>query len=178
MTLEVRRARREDRLPLARMLELYQHDLSDVWDQDLDVHGEYGYPLDRYFVRPECHAFIATWEQRYAGFALVDAAVRVGRTGHWMDQFFILRKYRRRGLGRALAHAVLAQLPGTWEVGQTDGNDAARAFWRQVIAECAHAGYAEQELRKEAWTGWVQCFEVQGSHETVHISSTIMEQSR
>lgn len=42
-SLEVRPAAAADRLPLSRMLELYQHDLSDVWDQDLDVRGEYGY---------------------------------------------------------------------------------------------------------------------------------------
>ncbi|MGF6243738.1 hypothetical protein P3T42_005503 [Paraburkholderia sp. GAS38] len=41
----VRKASAEERLPLYRMLELYQHDLSDIWDQDLDVHGEYGYSI-------------------------------------------------------------------------------------------------------------------------------------
>jgi hypothetical protein len=35
-----REAKQEDRLPLYRMLELYQHDLSNIWDQDLDINGE------------------------------------------------------------------------------------------------------------------------------------------
>lgn len=29
-----------DRVALQRMLEPYQHDLSDLWDQDLDARGE------------------------------------------------------------------------------------------------------------------------------------------
>ena len=40
LVLDVRHATLADQLPIRRMLELYQHDLSDIWDQDLDVHGE------------------------------------------------------------------------------------------------------------------------------------------
>ena len=49
--LQIRRASGADRLPIQRMLELYQHDLSGIWDQDLDAHGEYGYALDRYWAK-------------------------------------------------------------------------------------------------------------------------------
>ena len=40
--LGVRLATADDRLPLHRMLELYQHDLSAVGHQDLDRHGDCG----------------------------------------------------------------------------------------------------------------------------------------
>ena len=43
--LQVSHATLADQLPIRRMLELYQHDLSHIWDQDLDEHGEYGYAL-------------------------------------------------------------------------------------------------------------------------------------
>ncbi len=55
---ELHRASAPDRLPLARMLELYQHDLSDIWDQDLNLHGEYGYALAKYFQHPACSAWL------------------------------------------------------------------------------------------------------------------------
>lgn len=89
----IRQATQQDRLPLYRMLELYQYDLSHVWDQDLDAHGEYGYPLDRFWLEPECHPFVALVEGHYAGFALVDRSVKIGPSGYWMDQFFVLKKY-------------------------------------------------------------------------------------
>ena len=129
----IRLASHEDRLPVYRMLELYQHDLSDIWDQDLDSHGEYGYALDHYWHEEGCHPFVATVAGKYAGFALVNRAVRVGTEGHWMDQFFVLKKFRRRGLGQSLATSVLAALPGRWEVGQMPANLGAQAFWRKVI---------------------------------------------
>ena len=65
--LGVRPATADDRLPLYRMLELYQHDLSDVWDQDLDSHGEYGYALDAYWADPRCQPFVFVVAGRYAG---------------------------------------------------------------------------------------------------------------
>lgn len=148
-----------DRLPIHRMLEMYQHDLSDIWDQDLDPHGEFGYALDRYWNTEGCHAFVATAAGRYAGFALVDMAVRVGTQGHWMDQFFVLKKYRRRGAGRLLAKAVFAALPGRWEVGQMPANQAAQSFWRKVVAEHTGGRFKEHEVSGDWWQGTVQVFE-------------------
>jgi predicted acetyltransferase len=158
----IRKAMPEDRLPLSRMIELYQHDLSDIWDQDLDANGEYGYALDRYWADARCHAFIVLIDDQYAGFALVDAAVKVdkndGNGGHWMDQFFVLKKYRRSGAGKALALAVFAALEGPWEVGQMLNNQAAQAFWRKIIGDYTAGDFVEHKLVGGWWEGYVQCF--------------------
>jgi predicted acetyltransferase len=157
---QVRRAVADDRLPIQRMLELYQHDLSDIWDQDLDTHGEYGYALDRFWTGKDCHAYVATVADRYAGFALVDRAARVGSDAHWMDQFFVLKKYRRAGVGRHLAIRVLGSLPGSWEVGQMPANHAAQAFWRSVVASCTSGVFEERTVSAGRWQGVVQCFRI------------------
>jgi predicted acetyltransferase len=156
---DVRAATPADHRPLSRMLELYQHDLSDIWDQDLDANGEYGYDLDSFWRAPGCHAFVALAEGHYAGFALVDTRVRVGTQGRWMDQFCVVKKYRRRGAGRQLACAVFDALPGRWEVGQMPDNHAAQAFWRRVIAQYSGGRFTEHTLRDGAWQGVVQVFD-------------------
>jgi predicted acetyltransferase len=158
-SFEVRSARAEDRSALQRMLELYQYELSDIWDQDLDARGEYGYALDRFWSGDSCHAFVATVAGHYAGFALADGAVKVGTWGHWMDQFFVLKKYRRSGLGAAFARRVFAVRPGRWEVGQMPGNLAALAFWRHVIADYTKGVYTEHTITSGWWQGFVQCFD-------------------
>jgi predicted acetyltransferase len=155
----VRQASPEDRLPLYRMLELYQHDLSDIWAQELDRHGEYGYALDRFWREKNCHPFVITVDGNYAGFALVDTAVKVGSGGYWMDQFFILKKYRRHGIGRRLARQVFDALPGKWEVGQMLDNLGAQAFWRSMIGGYTQNNYAESTLLGNRWDGVVQSFE-------------------
>ncbi len=156
--LALRRCETSDRPALARMLELYQYELSDIWDQDLDANGEFGYDLESFWRSPTCHAFIATVSGRYAGFATVDRRVKVGPEGWWMDQFFVLKKYRRAGVGAALAAHVFQTLPGDWEVGQMPANWPARAFWRRVITVRSHGHFSEHRLEQGRWTGIVQRF--------------------
>jgi predicted acetyltransferase len=159
--VEIHIARAEDRPALQRMLELYQYELSDTWDQHLDAHGEYGYALDRYWAADDCRAFVVTVSGHYAGFALADGAVKIGSKGSWMDQFFILKKYRRSGLGATLARHVFQVLPGPWEVGQMPNNLAAQAFWRRVVSEYTQGVYAEHVIASGWWQGVVQCFDSQ-----------------
>lgn len=140
------------------MLEFYQHDLSDIWDQDVDLHGEFGYSLDRFAYNKDCHAFVALADGKYAGFALVDRSVKVGASGCWMEQFFVMKKYRGAGVGKQLALRVFAALPGEWEVGQMPDNTPALAFWRAVIGELTQGDYREHTLTEGWWQGYVQVF--------------------
>lgn len=157
--LLIRRAAEDDRLPLSRMLELYNHDLSEFWPHDLDMHGEYGYELDRYWGKKDHFPFVVLVAGKFAGFALVNDEVKVGASGRWMDQFFILRKYRRSGVGSAVARRVFAEIPGSWEVGQILINHPAQAFWRNVIGQFTAGAFAERTLSGGSWVGVVQCFQ-------------------
>ena len=156
--LEVRIANPDERLPLYRMLELYQHDLTDVWDQDIDTHGEYGYTLDRYWKDSDCWGYLFRVAGNLAGFALVDRRVRIPGDDFWMDQFFVLKKYRRQGIGSAAAVAVLDAHHGHWQVGQMPANLAAQAFWRRLVSSYTHNGYTEEKLTTGWWHGYVQRF--------------------
>lgn len=158
-TLSVYRAQDTDRPALQRMLELYQYELSDIWDQDLDAQGEYGYALDRFWQDGPCIALLATVGGHHAGFALVDESVKLGPAGRWMDQFFVMKKYRRAGIGRQLATHAFDLLPGIWEVGQMTDNHGARAFWRRVIDTYCGGRYVEQTLTEGWWQGTIQRFD-------------------
>ena len=46
---------------------------------------------------------------------------------------FVLRKYRRAGIGTIAARALFARFPGRWQVRQLAMNAAATAFWRRAI---------------------------------------------
>lgn len=162
LRVEVKQATSEDRLPIQRMLELYQHDLSDIWDQDIDARGEYGYALDRFWSSAGCKAFVVGVGDHYAGFALVDRESKVGKGAWWMDQFFVLKKFRRRGIGAILAREVLTALPGAWEVGQMANNLPAQAFWRHVVSGYTGGRYVERQLAGGWWQGAVQCFQSPG----------------
>jgi predicted acetyltransferase len=160
MPLECRRAAPQDFEALQQLLELYQYELSDIWPQDIGCDGRYGYDLSRHGEAKRSFAYVALDSGVYVGFALVAPAVVTRTEGFWMEQFFILRRYRGSGAGRALALFVLASHPGPWEVGQLPANAAAQAFWRKVIGGFTGGAYTEVRVTTGWWQGVVQQFTV------------------
>ena len=156
----MRRARRSDRLALRNMLELYLHDLSEYWPYELDAHGLYGYHTLDYYWREEKHvAFVFLVDERYAGFALVNGNVWTPENDLWMAQFFVARRYRRRGVASAAARIIFDRLPGRWEIGQFPANRPSQLFWRRLIADYTGGVYTDQYVQDGDWEGHVQCFD-------------------
>lgn len=155
-----RKALPEDFPALQQMLELYQYELSDIWPQDLDAQGRYGYDLGRHREGLRFHAYVVLQTDLYAGFALVAPAGVTRSAGCWMEQFFVLKRHRRERIGEALARFVFSAHPGPWEVGQMFDNLVAQQFWRRVIAEVAQGSVAELRWTEGWWQGVVQQFEV------------------
>lgn len=161
MSTQCRLAQPEDFAALGRMLELYQYELSDIWDQELDSQGEFGYDTSKHRQAQRFFAHVLLVDQHYAGFALIAPAMVTRQEGHWMEQFFVLKKYRKAGNGMALARHVFQCHPGDWEVGQMPGNAAARQFWRRVAATVSRGDFAEVEVTQGWWQGTVQRFTVE-----------------
>lgn len=160
MQIQHRLARDSDFTALAQMLELYQYELSDIWDQDLDAQGRYGYDLSRHRRAEQHFAHVCQVDGHYAGFALVAPACVTRAVGCWMEQFCVLRKYRRHGVGAGLAAHVLHSHPGPWEVGQMTRNLPAQAFWRRVLGPLCGGHLVETRVTQGWWQGVVQAFEV------------------
>jgi len=114
---------------VARLLELYGYDFSAFTNVDVDAQGLFGYPyLDAYWTEPQRHPFLFRLDEKWVGFALV-----LSGAPHDMAEFFVLRKYRRHGVGDVAAREVFARFPGEWQVRQMTANTGAIAFWRRAI---------------------------------------------
>ena len=157
--LDVSVAKDEDFGAISQMLELYQHDLVSIWDQDLDSGGRYGYNMAPYVQPSPNKGFVFRVHGHHVGFALVDSPGRFCDGDWWMTQFFVVRKYRGRGVGRAAAVQILDAVRGRWEVGQMAGNGAGREFWRSVIREYTQDAYVEHSMKGPEWLGSLQCFD-------------------
>ena len=85
-----------------------------------------------------------------AGLALVKQGSEVsGNLTVWdMAEFFVLRGYRRRGIGTQVAHEVWRRFLGPWEVRVMESNVSAHYFWERAIAkftgEGIHPVFAEK----------------------------------
>lgn len=69
-----------------------------------------------------------------------------------MAEFFVLRGYRRHGIGTEVAHQVWKQFPGRWEVRVMQSNHSAHQFWERAIAsftqEAIHSVQVEKGSRR------------------------------
>lgn len=149
-----------DKPVLRNLLELCHHDYSEYDNADVDEHGLFGYNyLDHYWTEPGRHAFLVRVDDRLAGFVLVrDVEDQHSSITHTIAEFFVMRKYRRQGIGRQVAWSIFDRFPGDWLVSQEEGNRPAQAFWRRVIDEYTHGSYTEETLQTEEWHGPRQRF--------------------
>ncbi len=161
MDVQIRRANVSDKHVLSNLMQLYLYDFSEIEGGDVDEHGlfDYGY-LDRYWTEPGRHAFLVRVEGKIAGFALVNTHSYLESPPDTMviAEFFILRRYRRKGVGMRASHLVFDLFRGAWEVAQTPANTVAQAFWRNVIAAYTSGHFEEITLHNTRWTGPVQRF--------------------
>jgi predicted acetyltransferase len=134
--LEVIAAAPEQEPIVANLLELYAHDFSEFYDLDLGADGRFGYrDLPLYWSEPNRHPFLVRMDGNLAGFVLVKRGSLIsGDEAVWdMAEFFVVRGYRRRGIGTQVAHEVWRQFPGRWEVRVLQSNHSAHHFWKHAI---------------------------------------------
>jgi predicted acetyltransferase len=68
-----------------------------------------------------------------------------------MAEFFVMKKYRQRGVGRKIAYQLFDRFHGVWKIAQIEENMPAQAFWRKVISEYTNGNY--EEIRELGWNG-------------------------
>ena len=111
------------------LLQLYAYEFSEFTVQDIGDDGTYAYKyFDQYWIDADRHPYLFRHDGRLAGFAFVHSG-----EPHDMAEFFIMKKYRRGGLGMDAAHQLFALHPGAWQVRQMAANTRATAFWHRAI---------------------------------------------
>jgi predicted acetyltransferase len=138
--IAVCRAGLEQKAILRNLLELYAHDFSSFVDLEIGQDGRFGYEgLDLYWTDADRHPFLVTVDQKIGGFILVDAVRQDEASPTTWDvaEFFILRSYRRRGIGTSAAHQVFKRFPGHWQVRVRLSNQPACNFWKHAIVQFA-----------------------------------------
>jgi predicted acetyltransferase len=150
--VELERMGADDLPTLMNLWELYVYDLSDLHGLDVRPDGCFGSNRDvgSYWRDPRRQPFFIRVDGQLAGFALVHQ-----RSEHFPDvdattmaEFFVLRKYRRRGVGERAAGLAFDRFPGRWEVREMANNVAAQKFWRKVIGR-----YTGGQFEEQTWDG-------------------------
>jgi predicted acetyltransferase len=148
------------------LMQLYTHDFSEFWGGtsrgDVNAQGLFDpYPLNEYWSKASWAAMLIWCDRVLAGFCLVNDETHSGLPAHRnMAEFFILRKYRGRGVGRLAAEIIFSRQTGVWEVAVARKNAPARDFWRMTIQRSDRCSeFQELDLHDERWDGPVFRFE-------------------
>jgi predicted acetyltransferase len=153
-------ATRADRPVLDRLLQLNEYDYSEWAGVDVDERGLFPSNDTEAIWRPDYRTYFIKVDGRLAGYAFVSrrrSKVEAADVNA-IDEFFVMRKYRRQGVGERVARMLFDASPGRWEVDQLAGNAPAQAFWRRVIGRYTNGDYLEVVLDDARWRGPVQLF--------------------
>jgi predicted acetyltransferase len=164
MDIQITIAEKSEQPILENLMQLYLYDFSEICGDDCDEQGRFEYEyLPRYWVEPERHPFLIRVDGKHAGFALVRLRTEAPEDPppHSVAEFFILRKYRRQGVGEQAAFQIFDRFPGPWEVAEIPENVGAIHFWRRIIDTYTGGNYGE--IIDPDWKGPVQRFVSSGS---------------
>ena len=129
---------------LAHLLQLYAYDFSEFLDLTIGPDGRFDYPwLSLYWQEETRFPFLVKVDGHLAGFVLITKGSLInGDPEIWdVSEFFIMRGYRRRGIGAALAHEIWRRFPGAWEVRVLERNATALPFWEATVSAFAGSAF-------------------------------------
>ncbi|RIZ41305.1 GNAT family N-acetyltransferase [Pseudomonas putida] len=126
-----------DQAPLIRNLyQFYCYESSDWEQEDVEADGRfyiYEEHLHRYWQDDGWGAYLVLVDGFIAGFVLVERSELPGIDAHELADLFILKKYRRQGIGRAVALQLLGG-EGDWLLRCYAQDLPAVAFCNAVLA--------------------------------------------
>jgi len=129
-----------EQLPLiANLYQYYAYESSDWEEEEVEADGRFYIHephLRRYWSESQWSANLILADGCIAGFLLIERSELPELDALEFADLFILKKYRRQGIGRALAQQVLGD-GRTWLVRFYPQDLVAAAFWRQVLVELA-----------------------------------------
>ncbi|EIK96126.1 hypothetical protein PMM47T1_12578 [Pseudomonas sp. M47T1] len=120
------------------LYQFYAYESSDWEQEDVDEDGRYyihDEHLMRYWQEPDWSANLLLVNGHVAGFLLVERSELPDISALELADLFILKRYRRQGIGKALVTQVLMGGHENWLVRYYRQDDAALAFWESVLED-------------------------------------------
>ena len=162
MRIEVKQSESTDRIKLDNLMQFYIYDFSEFLPIDMDEKASFKEEiLDPYFADPDKVPFLVLVDGLPAGFALVSAEIvsLQNQGGRCIREFFIVKRYRRKSVGKTVATTIFSMYPGKWEVRVVRTNLPAKVFWERVISEYSEDRYNCEERNDETWRGSIFSFQ-------------------
>jgi len=147
MNFTLLQASNDHKIVMQNLMQFYIYDFSEYVKYDVEDNGLFApYPDLKDYWEGDNNKFpyIIKKNDKYVGFVLVKFISSKDRSYFSIAEFFILKKYRHEGIGKAVAIKVFNLHKGQWEVYQKDSNKPAQIFWNKVISEYTKGQFKER----------------------------------
>jgi predicted acetyltransferase len=133
VNIEVIRVKKSEEAILHNLMQFYIYDFSTfIKSIEVNEQGAYDpFNLEDYWTLENKHPFFIKVNDVLAGFVLVNSQTDSSPAS--IAEFFILKKYSGRGVGKVVAGRIFDMFIGDWRITQIEKNYPAQAFWRSVI---------------------------------------------
>lgn len=144
--VEITEATPEDFPLIKRLYQLHRYDLSEVLKLDTDANGEYIGVNEAWVDETESpQAYILRSEGLPIGYVLFTRnQIGPGRWENTMSEMFVMRRHRRRGIGRQVAYQFFESYRGDWSVLISPANKVSIFFWRNVVGSFSRGLFHEE----------------------------------
>jgi len=148
--LTIKAASVEDKPVFSNLIQLYLYDMTEYLPFPIGDNGKYEYDMLDHFWQ---HPYLFYVNGELVGFALViDKCPITQKQPCWfMAEFFILKPYRKKGIGQACVKKTLAEYPGIWHIGTITKNVAAASFWQKIINQYDNVEMLDKQHDGERW---------------------------
>jgi predicted acetyltransferase len=154
-----------DRL-VRNLYQYYLYDFSEMLDLPFGADGLFvDDDIDFMWRAPYSRGYLLRTGSEWGGLAIIEDRRQKPEADEAvinMEEFFVMRKHRRRGVGELFARALFDRYPGPWRVSEVPENVAAQRFWRRVIGAYTGGQFTEAVWTRGARSGPVQYFTAPG----------------
>lgn len=148
MNYELIKASKEEHKEIIKnLMQFYIYDFSEFVKCDVEENGLFeAYPHLEDYWREVNHRFpyVIKQDNKYVGFVFVRFMESEKRKYFSIAEFFIMKKYRKEGIGKAVAKQIFHLHKGEWEVYQLESNKPAQIFWNKVIDEYTQGQFKDR----------------------------------
>jgi len=154
----------EQKSVFIQLLNLYYYDFTEFTNNDINDYGHFSYNyldplwLNELWPSEYFHMFFIRADEKLAGFVIVKNGGCLyldDENSHKIKDFFVMKKYRRNGVGKFAAETVFDMFRGKWEVCQLQNNTPARKFWKSVISGYMKNDYREVGTKNDDMVGFI-----------------------
>lgn len=134
---------------LENLFQYYVYDMSECLALSINIDGQYNVnraQLDMYWQRDDHIPFFIYVDSEIAGFALI-RRYPADLSTYDVDQFFVLKRFKGKGVGKKALKFLAAQFIGKWQIRVLVENNKGLQFWLSAISNIVEQEYAlSQEL--------------------------------